>query len=50
MRLSIAFSLFSCLVIAHEADDRVTDPVCGMRIKPSKAATSTSFGGRKFFF
>ena len=35
---------------AHEKDELVTDPVCGMRLKPKDAAASTNYGGRTFYF
>ena len=31
-------------------DEQVTDPVCGMKIKPSEAAASTDYKGKTYYF
>jgi YHS domain-containing protein len=31
-------------------DNRVTDPVCGMRIDPATAAGSSEYKGQRYFF
>ncbi len=31
-------------------EEKVTDPVCGMRFKRSKAAATSSYGGRTIYF
>ena len=31
-------------------DNRVTDPVCGMRIDPASAASAAEYKGQRYFF
>ncbi len=31
-------------------DNKVTDPVCGMRMEPSKAAAESNYQGRTYYF
>lgn len=36
--------------MTQASHDRVTDPVCGMRIKPEKAVDTLVYEGRTYFF
>ncbi len=31
-------------------DTKVTDPVCGMRLEPSKAAAESNYQGQTYYF
>ncbi len=31
-------------------DNKVTDPVCGMRMEPSKAAAESNYQGQTYYF
>ena len=31
-------------------DNKVTDPVCGMQLEPSKAAAESNYQGRTYYF
>lgn len=31
-------------------DDQVTDPVCGMKIKPSEAVATAEYKGQTYYF
>lgn len=31
-------------------DNKVTDPVCGMQLEPSKAAAETNYQGKTYYF
>lgn len=31
-------------------DEQVTDPVCGMKIRPSEAVSSTEYKGKTYYF
>ncbi len=36
--------------MSESSQERVTDPVCGMQIRPEKAAAMTVHDGTKYFF